>query len=142
MIRSRNSRVWGHAVIFAWSDLNVDRSRKLVGPFRATALCTGCPPSQGAVWRVLCGGRECDRSSDAGEDEAPAPARTGRTSDRVLDLLLCCGRLGRGAGGDWRRRCLGAPLPYSTAAPLKGALIGAMLAAGAEFGDADIGCGP
>jgi len=30
MFRSRTRRVWGHAAIFAWSDLILDRSRKLV----------------------------------------------------------------------------------------------------------------
>jgi len=29
--RSRIRRVWGHAAIFAWSDLILDRSRKLGG---------------------------------------------------------------------------------------------------------------
>jgi len=29
MFSSRTRRVWGHAAIFAWSDLAVDRSRKL-----------------------------------------------------------------------------------------------------------------
>ena len=31
MFRSRICRVWGRAAIFAWSDLILDRSRKLVG---------------------------------------------------------------------------------------------------------------
>jgi len=31
MSRSRTRRVWGHAAIFAWRDLILDRSRKLVG---------------------------------------------------------------------------------------------------------------
>ena len=30
MFRSRTRRVWGHAAVFAWSDLILDRSRKLV----------------------------------------------------------------------------------------------------------------
>jgi len=38
MLRSRNRRVWGHAVIFAWSDLLLDRSRKLVG-LQSPAAC-------------------------------------------------------------------------------------------------------
>jgi len=29
MFRSRISRLWGHAVIFTWSDLILDRSRRL-----------------------------------------------------------------------------------------------------------------
>ena len=38
MFRSRTRRVWGHAAIFAWSDLVLDRSRKLVG-LQSTAAC-------------------------------------------------------------------------------------------------------
>ena len=38
MFRSRNQRVWGHAAIFAWSDLILDRSRKLVG-LQSPAAC-------------------------------------------------------------------------------------------------------
>ena len=100
---------------------------------------TGCPPSQGAVWRVLCGGRECDRSSDAGEDEVPAPTRTGRTNDRVLDLLLGCGRLGRGAGGDRRRQCLACAVALLHNSVTEGSSDGGdgEGAAGAELGDAD-----
>ena len=30
MFRSRIRRVWGHAAIFAWNDVILDRSRKLV----------------------------------------------------------------------------------------------------------------
>jgi len=38
MFRSRICRVWGHAAIFAWSDLILDRSRKLVG-LESPAAC-------------------------------------------------------------------------------------------------------
>ena len=40
MFRSRMYRgfVWGHAAIFAWSDLSLDRSRKLVG-LRSPVAC-------------------------------------------------------------------------------------------------------
>ena len=38
MFRSRIRRVWGHAAIFAWSDLILDRSRKLVG-LQSPAAC-------------------------------------------------------------------------------------------------------
>jgi len=38
MFRSRIRRVCGHAVIFAWSDLVVDRSRKLVD-LQSPAAC-------------------------------------------------------------------------------------------------------
>ena len=38
MFRSRISRVWGHAAIFAWSDLILDCSRKLVG-LQSPAAC-------------------------------------------------------------------------------------------------------
>ena len=31
MLRSRIQSVWGHAAIFAWADLILDRSRTLVG---------------------------------------------------------------------------------------------------------------
>jgi len=31
ILRSRIHRAWGHAVIYAWSGLILDRSRKLVG---------------------------------------------------------------------------------------------------------------
>jgi len=31
MFRSRPRRVWGHAAVFAWSDLILDRKRKLAG---------------------------------------------------------------------------------------------------------------
>ena len=31
IFRSRTRRVWGHVAVFAWSDLAVDCSRKLVG---------------------------------------------------------------------------------------------------------------
>ena len=31
-------RVWGHAALFAWSDLTLDRSRKLVG-LQSPAAC-------------------------------------------------------------------------------------------------------
>ena len=39
MFGSRICLVWGHAVIFAWSDLISDRSRKLVG-LQSPAACT------------------------------------------------------------------------------------------------------
>ena len=38
MSRSRIRRVWGHAAIFAWSDLILGRSRKLVG-LQSPAAC-------------------------------------------------------------------------------------------------------
>ena len=38
MFRSRIRRVWGRAAIFAWSDLILDRSRKLVG-LQSPAAC-------------------------------------------------------------------------------------------------------
>ena len=38
MFRSRIRRVWGHAATFAWSDLILDRSRKLVG-LQSPAAC-------------------------------------------------------------------------------------------------------
>jgi len=38
MLRSRARRKWGHAAIFAWSDLVLDRSRKLVG-LQSPAAC-------------------------------------------------------------------------------------------------------
>ena len=38
LFRSRIRRVWGHAAIFAWSDLILDRSRKLVG-LQSPAAC-------------------------------------------------------------------------------------------------------
>jgi hypothetical protein len=38
MFRSRIRRVWGHAAIFAWSDLILDRSRLLVG-LQSPAYC-------------------------------------------------------------------------------------------------------
>ena len=40
MFRSRTRRVWGHAVILAWSDLILDRSRKLVGLQSPVACAT------------------------------------------------------------------------------------------------------
>ena len=40
MFRSRIRRVWGHAAIFAWSDLILDRNRKLVGLQSPTACAT------------------------------------------------------------------------------------------------------
>ena len=39
MFRSRIRRRWGHAAIFAWSDLILDRSRKLVGLQSSPAAC-------------------------------------------------------------------------------------------------------
>ena len=41
MFRSRNRRAWGHTAIFAWSDLILDRSRKLAG-LRPPAACATC----------------------------------------------------------------------------------------------------
>ena len=38
MFRSRIRRVWGHAAVFAWNDLVLVRSRKLVG-FQSLAAC-------------------------------------------------------------------------------------------------------
>ena len=38
MFRSRIRRVWGHAAVFAWSDLILDRSRKLSG-LQSPAAC-------------------------------------------------------------------------------------------------------
>ena len=38
VFRSSIRRVWGHAAIFAWSDLVLDRSRKLVG-LQSPAAC-------------------------------------------------------------------------------------------------------
>jgi len=40
MLRSRVRCVWGHAAIFAWSDLILDRSHKLVGLQSPTACAT------------------------------------------------------------------------------------------------------
>ena len=40
MFRSRTRRVWGHEAVFAWSDLTLDRSRKLVGLQSSPAACT------------------------------------------------------------------------------------------------------
>ena len=36
--RSRTRRVWGHAAVFTWSDLILDRSRKLVD-LQSPAAC-------------------------------------------------------------------------------------------------------
>ena len=41
VFRSRIRRVWGHAAIFAWSDLILDRSRKLVGLQSPASCATG-----------------------------------------------------------------------------------------------------
>ena len=38
MFRSRIRHVWGHAAVFAWSDLILDHSRKLVG-LQSPATC-------------------------------------------------------------------------------------------------------
>ena len=38
MFRSKIHRTWGHAAIFAWSDLILDRSSKLVG-LQSPAAC-------------------------------------------------------------------------------------------------------
>ena len=38
MFRSGIRRVWGHAAVFAWSDLILDRSCKLAG-LQSTAAC-------------------------------------------------------------------------------------------------------
>ena len=38
MFRSRIRRAWGHAAVFAWSDLALDRSRKPVG-LQSPAAC-------------------------------------------------------------------------------------------------------
>ena len=43
MFRSRIRRAWGHAAIFAWSDLIFDRSRKLVGLQSPAACATRAP---------------------------------------------------------------------------------------------------
>ena len=40
MIRSRTRRVWGHAAVFAWSDLALDRSRKPTGRQLPAACAT------------------------------------------------------------------------------------------------------
>jgi len=40
MFRSRTSRAWGHAAVFAWSDLILDRNRRLVGLQSPTACAT------------------------------------------------------------------------------------------------------
>ena len=40
MLRSRTRRVWGHVATFDWSDLILDRSRKLVGLKSPTACAT------------------------------------------------------------------------------------------------------
>ena len=37
-LRPRARRVWGHVAIFAWSDLTLDRSRKLNG-LKSPATC-------------------------------------------------------------------------------------------------------
>ena len=39
MFRSRTRRAWGHAAVFAWGDLTLDRSRKPVG-LQSPAACT------------------------------------------------------------------------------------------------------
>jgi len=38
MFRSRICRAWGHAAVFAWSNLNLDRSRVLQSPASGTVL--------------------------------------------------------------------------------------------------------
>jgi len=40
MFRAKIRRVWGHAAVFAWSDLALDRSRKLVGMQSTAARAT------------------------------------------------------------------------------------------------------
>ena len=40
IFRSRIRRAWGHAAIFAWSDLILDRSRKLAGSQSPAACAT------------------------------------------------------------------------------------------------------
>jgi len=60
MFRSRIRRVWGHAAILSWSDLILDRSRKLVGLQSPAACATRAGADCGhnfeirRVWR-LCG---------------------------------------------------------------------------------------
>ena len=41
MFRSRIRCVWSHAAVFAWSNLILDRSRKLVG-LQSPAACATC----------------------------------------------------------------------------------------------------
>ena len=54
MFRSRIRRAWGHAAVFAWSDLVLDRSRKLVG-LQSPAACRGSTPPRMAVPLLLLG---------------------------------------------------------------------------------------
>ena len=50
--RSRTRRVWGHAAIFAWSDLILDRSRKLVG-LQSFAACAARAGGDYGTQRLL-----------------------------------------------------------------------------------------
>ena len=49
MFRSRIRRVWGHAAIFAWSDLTLDRSRKLIGLQSPAASATRASGDSGPI---------------------------------------------------------------------------------------------
>jgi len=52
MFRSRTRRVWGHAAVFAWSDLILDRSCKLVGLQSPAACATRAGDNSGPNFEI------------------------------------------------------------------------------------------
>ena len=75
MFRSRIRRVWGHAAVFAWSDLILDRSRKLSG-LQSPAACATCAVATPVLTsRTATSSTPSPRTPDA----VVTPVRVGRT---------------------------------------------------------------
>jgi len=76
MFRSRIRHAWGHAAIFAWSDLILDRSRKLIGLKSPAACATRAGSDSNPNFE------NCDlfhaQSPDTGEE--PWPTRSSASS--------------------------------------------------------------
>jgi len=64
MFRSRTRRAWGHATAFAWSDLILDRSCKLVGLQSLVACATRA-------------GGDSDQTSKTTTSSTPSPQTQG-----------------------------------------------------------------
>jgi len=65
MFCSRTCRVWGHAAVFAWSDLILDRSRKLVGLQSPAACATRADGDSDLTLRTATSSTHSPRTLDA-----------------------------------------------------------------------------
>jgi len=80
MFRSMIRRTWGHAAVFAWSDLIFDRSRKLVGLQSPAACAARAGGDSGPIFK------NCDLfHAQSSDTEYGAHARSWR-ANRDVDV--------------------------------------------------------